>query len=304
MRSRPPMAVQPAVTGPTSFDLYHSSNNVVRGIAFYNLRLAIDINGGAGNVIVGNFIGTNAAGTYHNTVTNSNTFGVVLEGQGADNNVIGRPNAADRNVLSGNSGRGLYTANFIHDNKIQNNIVGLNPAGTAQLANSDHGIDLNGGTTRTLVGGTGPMEGNLISGNDGHGIEISHSPTTVGNQILGNRIGTDPTGNSGPAYAQNGVRYGHEEGSHRGPRDRHGHRLQHHREHAHSAGSRSTASRTGTQIHDNKIGVSADGTSIRTVRTGSRSRRVHTTRSSARTTSSPTTRPGSGSRTATRTSAR
>ena len=105
------------------------------------------------------------------------------------------------------------------------------------------------------------MEGNLISGNDGHGIEVSHSPTTVGNQIVGNRIGTDPTGNSGPAYAQNGIRYGHEE--------------VHTEDHVTGTiiayniignttlgGIKIDSFSAGTQIHDNKIGVSANGTSI------------------------------------------
>src|SRR4051812_49045043 len=59
------------VTGPDAFDIY-SSANVIRGIAFYNLRLAVGIHGVSSNQVVGNFIGTNAAGTYKDTVTNSN----------------------------------------------------------------------------------------------------------------------------------------------------------------------------------------------------------------------------------------
>ena len=49
---------------------------------------------------------------------------------------------------------------------------------------------------------------NVASGNAGAGIEVSHGRGgrfTVGNQVLGNKIGTNATGTSGPAYARNGV---------------------------------------------------------------------------------------------------
>src|SRR4029453_8309503 len=47
---------------------------------------------------------------------------------------------------------------------------------------------------------------NVISGQIGvaEGIEVSHSVNTVGNQVLNNKIGPNPSGTSGPAYARNG----------------------------------------------------------------------------------------------------
>lgn len=198
--------------GPEGINI-RSDGNVVRGLAIYNTRSPVFISGGSDNLVVGNFLGTNAAGTFANRVKNDNSFGVVIDnptiGNHGDRNQIGRAGAADRNVISGNSGRGVYLNNYVVDNVIQNNIVGLNPMGTAALPNASHGIDVNGGGFRTLIGGTGPQDGNLISGNDHHGIEISHNPgaSTIANQAIGNRVGTDPSGNTGPAYARNGETY-------------------------------------------------------------------------------------------------
>ena len=36
----------------------------------------------------------------------------------------------------------------------------------------------------------------MISGNINAGVEISHGTGTINNQVVGNFIGTDPTGNS------------------------------------------------------------------------------------------------------------
>ena len=52
-------------------------------------------------------------------------------------------------------------------------------------------------------GGTGPHEHNVVSGNDGTAIELSHTSLTTGNVIAGNLLGTDLTGNSAPPYAAN-----------------------------------------------------------------------------------------------------
>ena len=54
-----------------------------------------------------------------------------------------------------------------------------------------------------MIGGTRPGDGNVVVGQPREGIEISHNPCTLYNNIIGNRIGTDPTGNTAPAYAEN-----------------------------------------------------------------------------------------------------
>ena len=59
-------------------------------------------------------------------------------------------------------------------------------------------MDVDQGATLNIIGGTGTLQRNVMSGNGADGIEIVHHTTTIGNQIVGNYIGTDLTGNAGP----------------------------------------------------------------------------------------------------------
>jgi hypothetical protein len=190
-----------------------SSNNVVRGLAIYNFGRHIYLRNNderelvaEDNVIVGNFIGTNAAGTFmaerRNPSGSPASNGVHLENR-ASNNEIGRPARADRNVISGTAGRGIGAFDDgTNGNVIRNNIIGLTPAGDQPLKNWAHGIDINDGSSNNVIGGTGEFEGNVLSGNDLSGIEISHNSfpsndatgATEGNVVIGNLIGTDATG--------------------------------------------------------------------------------------------------------------
>lgn len=202
------LAVQVVGTGPTTYDAIPitSAGNTVRGIAFYNLRRSIFLYGsGAGNnVIVGNFIGTNAAGTFAASSTQLNANGVDLT-QGAANTRIGGSSPAERNVISGNSRHGISTYNEGTDHTlIIGNIIGLSPAGDRRLANLAQGVDINADSSFNQVGGASAAERNVISGNALSGVEISHGTLTTGSQIIGNYIGTGADGGAGAnAYAYN-----------------------------------------------------------------------------------------------------
>ena len=158
-----------------------SSNNVIRGLAFYAFHRTLWIYGkGANdNIVVGNFVGTDATGTAHATATgDAEAHGIKIE-QGASRNIIGRPNLADRNVISGNarSGVGIWH-NTSNSDVVQNNILGLSPDGTRRLSNQLHGIDMNYGTQGDIIGGTGQYEHNVASGNNYNGIDLSHTEST------------------------------------------------------------------------------------------------------------------------------
>ena len=191
-----------------------SSGNTIRGLAFYNLNRAIWIDGRSAthNEIVGNFIGTNAAGTFGYTNSTPHAHGIHIE-HGASNNLIGNTSNDARNVIAGNGrhGVGIWHGGS-NANLIRNNLVGLTPSADACLANLANGIDINYGARFNVVGGSGPGERNVVTGNQSIGLDISHStaPTTTGNSLIGNFVGTGVDGRTMPAGCDNnerGVRF-------------------------------------------------------------------------------------------------
>jgi len=149
---------------------------------------AIKLTGKGGNLITGNFIGTNSNG--FSSIPNG--VGVLIDG--SDSNVIGGSLPAARNVISGN-GRGVAVLSVgAFGNAVAGNFIGTNRNGNGIVANTSVGIevrDLGTADSHNVIGGTAPGQGNLISGND-TGIE------TVGDvndlRIQGNLIGTDVSG--------------------------------------------------------------------------------------------------------------
>ena len=173
-------------------------------------RVAIRIWGpqATGNAVLGNFVGTDAAGTFGATARVTGAFGVQIQA-GSSANRVGRPGNADRNVISGLADRGVALFDSgTDDNIIQNNVVGLTPDGSAPLPNWGHGIDINHNASDNLVGGDGPAQANVVAASALSGIEVSHNQgsgdVTQGNQIIGNLVGTNLFGTAGPAGFENG----------------------------------------------------------------------------------------------------
>jgi hypothetical protein len=137
-----------------------------------------------GNVLIGNFIGTNAAGA-----NLSNAVGVELS-SGA--NTIGGVTGNAGNVISFNSTAGVQiTGAGASGNVLIGNFIGTDSSGQAALGN-DIGVLISGGAANT-IGGTTAGAGNVISGNFTAGIELSGASVSE-TQISGNRIGTNPSG--------------------------------------------------------------------------------------------------------------
>ena len=199
--------VQLRGSDPPSFDALGiaSPGNTIRGLAFFNFIQPIQLYGSDAhdNRIVGNFIGTNAAGNAH-AMKNEPFVGGVALIQGAAHNQIGGPTLSERNVISGNPWTGvLLYHQGTEGNLIQNNLIGLTPQGDSALPNLRHGVDINFGASYNIVGGDSGV-GNVIAGNNEAGVEISHGSDTRANQIVGNRIGTDVTGHHAGSYSANG----------------------------------------------------------------------------------------------------
>ena len=165
----------------------NSSNNLIGG-ATAAARNVISGNGGAGielegtnNVIQGNFIGTNAAGT--SAVLN--VVGVQIQSSQFINNLIGGTAAGTGNLISGNQRAIAISA---PNNTVQGNLIGTDVTGTVALPNSSLGVDIRG--ANNLVGGVVSGARNVISANGSVGIMISGP----GSKLQGNYIGTDITG--------------------------------------------------------------------------------------------------------------
>lgn len=142
------------------------------------------------NLVQGNWIGLNAAGT----AALPNGFAGVQIGGGAQNNVIGGTNAAARNVISGN----VYQGVFIGDagtsgNRIAGNFIGTDPAGNVAIGNNQPGVEIYGPAAGNIIGGTEPGAGNVISANRHRQITIAFAGAT-GNVVAGNLVGLNAAG--------------------------------------------------------------------------------------------------------------
>ncbi|MCS6804334.1 MAG: right-handed parallel beta-helix repeat-containing protein, partial [Blastocatellia bacterium] len=174
-----------------------AARNVISG----NRGRGIRITGStaSGNRVQGNFIGTNATGMS----ALANQFdGIFINS--APTNTIGGTAAGAGNLISGNNDYGILIVGAESaGNTIQGNLIGLNVAGRAALPNGSGGLLLSSAPNNT-IGGTATNARNVISGNQSAGIHIVGS-VAAGNDIVGNLIGTDATGNAPIPNATNGI---------------------------------------------------------------------------------------------------
>ena len=75
------------------------------------------------------------------------------------------------NVLSGNGGNGLRITNS-NNTTVQANFMGVGANNATIVANGGDGLLVSGSSKNTQVGGVIPL-GNVISGNNRNGIEVS-----------------------------------------------------------------------------------------------------------------------------------
>ncbi len=129
-------------------------------------------------LIDGNFVGTNASGTA--PVPNGGNGIIVSEANSVD---IGTVNA---NVVSGNAFTGIVVTST-GSATIEDNLIGLNAAGDAAIANGGDGVFVNGTSSFVNIGTVGNP--NFIGGNVGNGVVISSASNL--NTIRNNYIGTD-----------------------------------------------------------------------------------------------------------------
>ncbi|MGD8603959.1 MAG: right-handed parallel beta-helix repeat-containing protein [Anaerolineales bacterium] len=142
------------------------------------------------NLIQGNMIGPAADGS----TPVHNEWGVYI-GQGSDGTLVGGAGSGEGNTISANQDYGIWVQG--DHCYIYGNLIGVNAAGNAALPNGTIGVALYGDESH--LGGPGPGEGNVISGNGSRGVWMSAACLNC--VIQGNIIGADI---SGTTYIPNG----------------------------------------------------------------------------------------------------
>jgi titin len=169
------------------------AGNLISG----NSGIGVTLDHADGSTVLGNLIGLNASGT----AALGNEDGIYVSQ--TVNSVIGGTTAAARNVISGNTGRGVIIGAG-SGNHVQGNLIGTNAAGTAALGNGTDGVEVLSGATGTVIGGTTAGARNVISGNGQDGVFLSGSGTS-GNTVAGNFIGLNKAGTAALHNGGNGV---------------------------------------------------------------------------------------------------
>ncbi|MFO0954028.1 MAG: LamG-like jellyroll fold domain-containing protein [Isosphaeraceae bacterium] len=183
-------------------------NDVLERNVISGFFVGLEIAGGTGHVVAGNYIGTDATGAAMSGAGpdgqgGNRLLGVTLQGDVSGVRVGVDPASANpvagRNVIAGQSngiGTRLYTIG-VKNNVVAGNYIGTDRTGTFAIPNF-LGVQVIGAALNT-IGGTTPVEGNLISGNRAVGVYIESINTpgqdhVLKNRVIGNRIGTDSNG--------------------------------------------------------------------------------------------------------------
>ena len=127
--------------------------------------------GATANVLSGNFVGTSASG---NSALGNRADGAAIV-HASGNQVIGctyqQSPFVFYNVFSGNRGNGLRITSS-NNTTVQANFMGVGANNATVVANGGNGLLVSGSSRNTQVGGVIPL-GNVISGNNRNGIDVS-----------------------------------------------------------------------------------------------------------------------------------
>nr|MDJ0834698.1 DUF4347 domain-containing protein [Gammaproteobacteria bacterium] len=183
------------------------SNNVIGGTAPGNANIlagsteeGIDMRSGSGNIVQGNYIGTNSAG---DNLGNGDTG--ILIWSGASGNLIGGTQAGAGNTIAYQGGDGIAMLNGVTGNSILGNSI---------HSNTEQGIDLGfNGVTSNDANDTDGGDNNLQNfpvisqaGLSGSNLILSGTLDTDGNntqyhiEFFGNSTGTEDPGNGEARY--------------------------------------------------------------------------------------------------------
>ncbi len=161
-----------------------TARNVLSGNAQYGIWLG-DSNT-ANNVILGNYIGTDASGQ---KALNNGLSGLIAVG-GTHDNTVGGSAVGVGNVISGNTNAGIWFRGAgTARNVVRGNLVGLNATGSAALPNTFIGMYVDTGSQSNQI------VNNVFSGHPSEGLRLVDAGTS-GNIVRGNYFGTDISGSN------------------------------------------------------------------------------------------------------------
>ncbi len=195
-----------------------SSGGTVYGNVISNsVNDGILMTGSSYNMVLSNFIGTDASGTVADP---NGSNGIHITG-GSYYNSIGYNNSG--NLISGNNGNGIQIDSSSYENGVFGNVIGCNvyvltgnKALSAAISNNDNGIEITGidahdaGKDYTAIGSYNPLEGNgtqgsgkydqpgnTIAANAQNGIYVTNysSSAYIGNNSIGLIFGNTSAGN-------------------------------------------------------------------------------------------------------------
>ena len=166
----------------------NSSNNTVGGTSAADRNVitgsgsngAIVVFGGTGNVIQGNYIGTNATGS-----AGLGSGGIVL----SNNTTVGGAAPGAGNVISGSRDISMFSKTGC---VVQGNFVGTSADGNTLLGNAFGGIFINTAQDNTIGGNVAAARNVVATSIIVNGV----SGGGGGNTIQGNFIGTNAAGNA------------------------------------------------------------------------------------------------------------
>lgn len=184
---------------------------VVKGLSIYRWGRGLEYHFSNNGHAHGNFFGMKADGT-----SGSGNTGLRL--YYATNTLLGGTTPAERNVTAGLSNDGYLFEDGANYNHVWNSYFGVKQDGVTKLTISRDLLDIQTGAGYNWVGGiitdvngnpvldangrtqADPNKRNIISGGNDDAIELTHTPDTRDNHIVGNWIGlaangTTPMGN-------------------------------------------------------------------------------------------------------------
>lgn len=175
-----------------------ATNVISANTAGGGLSNGVYVHGGMSgmNAVQGNIIGLASNGT---TVLGNGANGVLDD---ASTTLVGGPTSQTRNIISGNLESGIRVESQAFNATIWGNYIGLDVNGTLDRGNGNDGVWLAGGGLGT-VGGFMPSDGNVISGNQFSGVQVSGGFSQL---VAGNKIGVDASAVAAVPNSLDGVR--------------------------------------------------------------------------------------------------